>query len=42
MKKEQDDAGSFRQPVLPAKSDSDAMLCLQIDQGLRSDISLVY
>ena len=28
--------------VLPAKSDSDAMLCLQCYQGLRVDRSLVY
>ena len=28
--------------VLPAKSDSDDMLCLQSNQGLRSDRSLVY
>ena len=28
--------------VLPAKSDSDVMLCLQSYQGLRIDISLVY
>ena len=42
MKKEQDDAGSLRHTVLPAKSDSDVMFCLQSDQGLRIDISLVY
>ena len=28
--------------VLPAKSDSDVMFCLQSYQGLRIDISLVY
>ena len=28
--------------VLPVKSDSDVMFCLQIYQGLRIDISLVY
>ena len=28
--------------VLPAKSDSDVMFCLQNDQGLRIDRSLVY
>ena len=28
--------------VLPAKSDSDFMLCLQSYKGLISDISLVY
>ena len=28
--------------VLPAKSDSDVMFCLQNYQGLRIDISLVY
>ena len=28
--------------VLPAKSDSDAMFCLQSYQGLRIDRSLVY
>ena len=28
--------------VLPAKSNSDVMFCLQSYQGLRIDISLVY
>ena len=28
--------------VLPAKSDSDVMFCLQSYKGLRIDISLVY
>ena len=28
--------------ILPAKSDSDVMFCLQIDQGLIIDRSLVY
>ena len=28
--------------VVPAKSDSDAMFCLQSDLGLKIDISLVY
>ena len=28
--------------VLPARSDSDVMFCLQSDQGLRIDRSLVY
>ena len=28
--------------ILPAKSDSDAIFCLQSYQGLRIDISLVY
>ena len=28
--------------VLPAKSDSDVLFCLQSYQGLRIDISLVY
>ena len=28
--------------VLPAKSDSDVLFCLQNYQGLRIDISLVY
>ena len=32
--------GSFI--VLPAKSDSDVMFCLQSNQGLRIDRSLVY
>ena len=28
--------------VVPAKSDSDVMFCLQSDKGLRIDRSLVY
>ena len=32
----------FPATVLPAKSDSDVMFCLQSYQGLRTDISLVY
>ena len=28
--------------VLPVKSDSDVMFCLQIYHGLKIDISLVY
>ena len=28
--------------VVPAKSDSDVIFCLQSDQGLRIDRSLVY
>ena len=28
--------------VLPAKSDSDVMFCLQSYQGLKIDISLIY
>ena len=28
--------------VLPAKSDSDVMFCLQSNQGIRIDISLLF
>ena len=32
----------IRSTVVPTKSDSDAMFCLQSYKGLRIDISLVY
>ena len=32
----------FQGTVLPVKSDSDVMFCLQSNQGLRINISLVY
>ena len=33
---------TVRHTVVPAKSDSDVMFCLQSDLGLKIDISLVY